>query len=192
MKKSILLITAIIGLFFGMTACAKKPSAEKAENNNAENKKTLVAYFSATGTTESVAKAIAKIENAELLKIQPTKEYTDEDLDWRNKSSRSSQENDNTKARPEFVKAKDNLDAYDVIYIGFPIWWNVPPRIINTFIEAYQLKGKTVIPFATSGGSDISNSEKVLKEDYPEINWEQGKLINTNNIEDIETLIKKN
>ena len=192
MKKIVFMIAAIMGIFISMTACAQKKTAKSTGTDKVEEHKTLVAYFSATGTTENVAKTIAQAANAELLKIEPKQEYTSADLDWRNDNSRSSQEMKNTKARPEINKTKDNLDEYDVVYLGFPIWWNLAPRCINSFIEAYGLKGKTVIPFATSGGSDIDNSAKTLKTDYPEINWQQGKLLNGSSKQDIENWIKSN
>lgn len=190
MKKIVFMFAAIMGIFISMTACAQKKTAKSTEADKVAEHKTLVAYFSATGTTENVAKTIAQAANAELLKIEPKQEYTAADLDWRNENSRSSQEMKNPKARPEINKAKDNLDEYDVVYLGFPIWWDLAPRIVNSFIEAYGLKGKTIIPFATSGGSDIDNAAKTLKTDYPEINWKQGKLLNGNSKQEIENWVK--
>lgn len=191
MKKIIFMMAAIMGLFFTMTACAKKKEnnmGTKVEAN--KESKTLVAYFSATGTTENVAKKIAKATNGELYKIQPEKEYSAEDLDWTVKTSRCCQENDNPNARPAFQKTKENLDAYDVIYLGYPNWWNGAPRIINSFVEAYGLKGKTVIPFMTSGGSQIENSERQLKKLYPEVNWKKGKLLNGASQEEVNNWAK--
>lgn len=141
--------------------------------------KTLVAYFSATGTTEKVAQQIATATGGTLYKIQPAKTYTSADLNWRNKSSRSSVEMADAKSRPALSGSLKNATEYDVIYIGFPIWWDLAPRVINTFIESYRFAGKTVIPFATSGGSSISNSEKELQKAYPEIKWGKGKLLNS-------------
>lgn len=192
MKKLVFMIAAIMGIFISMTACAQKKTAKSDGADKVAEHKTLVAYFSVTGTTENVAKTIAQAANAELLKIEPKQEYTATDLDWRNENSRSSQEMKNPKARPEINKAKDNLDEYDVVYLGFPIWWNLAPRIVNSFIEAYSLKGKTVIPFATSGGSDIDNAANTLKSEYPEINWQQGKLLNGSSKQDIENWTKSN
>lgn len=110
--------------------------------------------------------------------IGPEAEYSAEDLDWTVETSRCCKENADPSSRPAFVKTKENLDAYDVVYLGFPNWWNGAPRIINTFIEAYGLKGKTVILFMTSGGSGIQNSLKVLGKQYPEVNFKTGKLLN--------------
>lgn len=144
---------------------------------SAQTKKVVVAYFSATGTTEAVAKGIAKEKNAVLYAIEPAKKYTAADLDWRNKKSRSSVEMNDKNARPA-LKSKKSLAEYDVIYIGYPIWWDVAPRIINTFIEQAKLDGKTVIPFATSGGSGIEKSVSELKAAYPKVKWQKGILKN--------------
>lgn len=143
---------------------------------SAQSPKAIVAYFSATGTTESAAKKLAKANKAELYAIVPAKEYSSADLDWTNKKSRSTLEMNDTKARPALKDQKD-LSMYDVIYLGYPIWWGVAPRIINTFIEQANMKGKAVIPFATSGGSTIEKSVKELKAAYPEIQWQAGNLM---------------
>lgn len=183
-------LAAVVSLFTTLTACASKK-----QNNNMEqdaNKKTLVAYFSATGTTKTVAKMIATATRGELYQIKPQAEYSSADLDWTNKSSRCCRENDDPKSRPAIVKDKANLDAYDTIYLGFPNWWNGAPRIINTFIETYGLKGKTVYLFMTSGGSGIENSEKTLKKLYPEVNWKKGRLLNGSTQEDVNEWVKSN
>lgn len=197
MKKIIFMMAAVMGLFITMTACAKKKENNNMESNakvsSAEkDSKVLVAYFSATGTTEEVAKMIANATKGELYKIQPEEEYSAEDLDWTVKTSRCCKENDNPKSRPAIKKTKENLDQYDVIYLGYPNWWNGAPRIINTFVETYGLKGKTVIPFMTSGGSQIENSEKHLKADYSEVNWQKGKLLNGATQADIDAWVKNN
>ncbi len=124
---------------------------------SAQTKKTVVAFFSATGTTEAVAKQLAKEKKAVLYAIEPAKKYTAADLDWHDKQSRSSVEMSDKNARPA-LKSKKSLAKFDVIYLGYPIWWGVAPRIINTFIEQAQLEGKIVIPFATSGSSGIEKS----------------------------------
>ena len=155
---------AAVALLCSTTASAKK--------------KTLVVYFSATGTTEHVAKLIASATGGDIEKIQPQKTYSAADLDWRNPKSRCCKENDNPKSRPAIVKGKKDPNKYDVIYIGFPNWWNGAPRIINTYIETYGLKGKTVVPFMTSGGSRIENSERQLKKLYPQVKWQKGRLLN--------------
>lgn len=142
------------------------------------NKKTIVVYFSATGTTKDVAKRIAKITGADLQEIMPQQPYTAADLNWNDKNSRSSVEMANPKSRPAIQSLETDMSKYDVIFIGYPIWWDLAPTVVNTFIENYRLKGKTVIPFATSGGSTIQNSVVQLKSAYPDIVWKEGKLLN--------------
>lgn len=156
---------------------------------SAQSKKSIVAYFSATGTTETVAKELAKAVKAELYAITPAKAYTSDDLDWHNKQSRSSVEMADKKSRPQ-LNAKKNLSKYDKIYLGFPIWWGVAPRIINTFIEQAGLEGKTVIPFATSGSSSIDKAVSELKSAYPNVKWQKGKLLNDFNKSDLKNLGK--
>ena len=140
--------------------------------------KVLVAYFSATGTTEDVAEKIAAVTGGELHEIAPEQAYTNADLDWNNRQSRSSVEMNDPKSRPALKEKKANMANYDVVYIGFPIWWGVAPHIVNTFIESHDLKGKTLIPFATSGGSGISQAVAALRKAYPDLNWQDGKLLN--------------
>lgn len=140
--------------------------------------KTLVAYFSATGTTEAVAKDLAEVTGGTLYEIKPEVKYTAADLDWRNKESRSTIEMQDKNSRPAFVKDLKDADSYDCIFIGFPVWWYTAPTIINTFIEAYGFEGKAVIFFATSGGSTIDKANKDFAEAYPKINWKAGKTLN--------------
>ena len=142
------------------------------------SKKILVAYFSCTGTTEKVAEAIAKETGGKLYRITPAEAYTSADLDWQNKKSRSSVEMADDKSRPALGGEAINLKDYDVVFIGYPIWWDLCPRPVNTFLEKYDFSGKTVIPFATSGGSSIANSVKQLKKLYPKVVWKDGKLLN--------------
>ena len=123
----------------------------------------LVAYFSATGVTKKLAERVSKIVGADLHEIVPKEIYTEEDLIWMNENSRSSIEMKNKSFRPEIANKVDNMADYDTIYVGFPIWWYVAPTIINTFLESYDLKGKTIIPFATSGQSLMGNTNEELK-----------------------------
>ena len=123
----------------------------------------LVAYFSATGVTKKLAERVSKIVGADLHEIVPKEIYTEEDLNWMNENSRSSIEMKNKSFRPEIANKINNIDDYDTIYVGFPIWWYVAPTIINTFLESYNLTGKTIIPFATSGESLMGNTNKELK-----------------------------
>ena len=140
--------------------------------------KTLVAYFSATGTTESVAKNLADVTGSTLYEIKPEVRYTDADLDWHNRNSRSSLEMTDKNSRPAIIKDLKDAGSYDCIFIGFPVWWYTAPTIINTFIEAYGFKGKTVILFATSGGSTVDKANKEFAAAYPAINWKPGKTLN--------------
>lgn len=144
--------------------------------------KILVAYYSATGTTEEVAKEVASISGGTLYEIKPEQEYSSADLNWNNSSSRSSREMADAKSRPAIVKDLVDAASFDTVYIGFPIWWDEAPRVVNSFIEAYGFDGKTVILFATSGGSSIANSEKVLRQTYPNLKWKSGKLLNRRNV----------
>ena len=140
--------------------------------------KKLVAYFSASGVTKKVALRLAQEELAELFEICPKIEYTGADLNWMDDNSRSSLEMKAQSCRPEILNKLDNLDQYEIIYLGFPIWWYVEPRIIDTFLESYNFSKKQIVPFATSGGSGISNVVENLKAHYPELNFADGRLLN--------------
>lgn len=126
-------------------------------------KKTLVAYFSASGVTAKLAKRLADAIGADLSEIEPKARYTSADLDWRNKQSRSSVEMNDRSCRPEINRTVDDMAQYDVVFVGFPVWWYREPSIIDTFMEAYDFSGKTVVPFATSRGSDIGDSAANLQ-----------------------------
>ncbi len=124
--------------------------------------KDLVAYFSASGVTAQLAANLAEALGADLFEIHPAVPYTDADLDWRNAQSRSSVEMKNPAYRPEIAETIKNAEDYDTIYVGFPVWWYIAPTIINTFLESISLGGKTVIPFATSGGSGMGKTNEHL------------------------------
>lgn len=126
--------------------------------------KTLVAYFSASGMTAKLAKTLAAAIGADLHEIQPEKPYTTADLNWQNSRSRSSVEMNDKSFRPAVANKVENMADYDTIFVGFPIWWYVAPTIINTFLEQYDLKGKKIIPFATSGGSGMGRTNDGLKD----------------------------
>ncbi len=127
--------------------------------------KNLVAYFSATGTTKVVAEKLAEVVDGDLFEIVPKEKYTSDDLNWQNPKSRSSYEmKDNPSFRPAILKTVENMDQYDTIFLGFPIWWYVAPTIVNTFLESYDLKDKKIIVFATSGSSGLGNTIKKLQE----------------------------
>lgn len=122
----------------------------------------LVAYFSASGTTAKIAETLAEAIGADIFEIEPKIHYTKADLDWTDLKSRSSIEMNDPTSRPEINVMRDNMECYDTIYVGFPIWWYVAPTIINTFFECHNLAGKTIIPFATSGGSDMGKTNEKL------------------------------
>ncbi len=142
------------------------------------NKKTLVAYFSASGVTAKAAKLIAEVAGCDLYEIKPLIPYTDADLDWKDKNSRSSVEMNDKSSRPAISGKVENMADYDVIFVGFPIWWYVAPTIINTFLESYDLSGKTVIPFATSGGSGMGKTNAYLQPSAKGAKLLDGKVLN--------------
>ena len=170
MKIATIICTALMA--FCLSACAQQTKQEK------KQMKVLVAYFSASGVTKGAAEQLAAVAGADLHEIKPAQPYTGADLDWRDKQSRSSVEMQDKKSRPAITDKLANMQDNDVVYVGFPIWWYTAPTIINTFMESYDFKGKTVIPFATSGGSSIKKACKDLKAAYPDVNWKEGKLLN--------------
>ena len=141
--------------------------------------KTLVAYFSATGTTAQAAKLLAKAAGADLYEIMPAVPYTKADLNWMDDKSRSSQEMHDPASRPEIAGRVENMDAYDRVFLGFPIWWYVAPAIINSFLASYDFSGKTIILFATSGGSGFGKTVEKLKNIVsPTARIREGRLLN--------------
>lgn len=126
--------------------------------------KKLVAYFSASGITTKVAKNLSEVASADLFEIKPKEPYTEADLNWMDNNSRSTIEMKDLSSRPEIAETKNNMEEYDVIFVGFPIWWYVAPTIINTFLESFDCNGKTIIPFATSGGSGMGNTNENLSQ----------------------------
>ena len=165
-------------LTFSLGACAqnKTQNTQTKERNNM--KKTLIVYFSATGTTKAAAQKLAKEYNADLYEIVPEQLYTAADLDWRDKQSRSTIEMNDKTSRPAIKGRCENIADYDTVWIGFPIWWYTAPTIVNTFIEAHDLSGKTLNVFATSGGSDVKDSYNDLKKAYPQYTWGESRLMN--------------
>lgn len=140
--------------------------------------KRLVAYFSASGTTKKVAEKIAKSINSDLFEITPKVAYTKDDLNWMDKKSRSSMEMRDKKFRPEILDVDIDMNLYDEIILGFPIWWYVAPTIVNTFLEKYNFSGKSIILFATSGGSGFGNTMRELKPSAPDSILTEGKIFN--------------
>lgn len=140
--------------------------------------KILVAYFSATGTTKRVAERLARVAQADLFEIRPAVPYSSADLDWTNKASRTSKERADESIRPALAVKLADASAYNVLYIGFPIWWYVAPRIIATFLESCDFSGKTIVPFATSGGSGMGRTVEELKRICPAARFLSGQVLN--------------
>ena len=183
MKKIVMMLVALLTM--SLSACSQK-------KENKEMKKVLVAYFSASGVTKGVAQQLAEVTGGTLHEIKPAQPYTDADLDWHNKQSRSSVEMQDKSSRPAITDKLKNMQDYDIIYVGFPIWWYTCPTIINTFMEAYDFQGKTVIPFATSGGSSIKKSNADLKAAYPQLNWKECKLLNRVSKDELKKWVEDN
>lgn len=146
--------------------------------------KVLVAYFSATNTTEGVAKNLADGLGADIYKIVPETPYTDADLNYNDNNSRSTIEMNNPNSRPVISGLLENMDQYNVVFLGYPIWWGEAPRIINTFVEAYDFSSKTIIPFCTSGSSGIGNSAKNLSTAINDVTWLDGKRFSSSTTSD--------
>lgn len=140
--------------------------------------KTLVAYFSASGTTARVAEALADAISADLHRIEPKAPYTAADLDWNDRASRSSVEMGDERCRPEIANSVAGMNAYDTVFVGFPIWWYVEPRIVDTFLESYDFAGKTIVPFATSGGSGLGKAPQRMQQIAANSTVVAGKLLN--------------
>ena len=136
----------------------------------------LVAYFSASGVTAKVAETLSEAIGADLYEIEPEVPYTKEDLDWMDKQSRSTIEMNDPASRPAIAGKRDNMDDYDTVFVGFPVWWYIAPTIINTFLESYDLTGKTIIPFATSGGSGMGKTNEKLQPSCPNSKLIEGRV----------------
>jgi len=143
------------------------------------SKKMLVAYFSASGVTAKAAWKLSEAAGADLYEIKPEIPYSKEDLDWMDKKSRSSVEMNDSTSRPAIAGKMDGMDQYEVVFVGFPIWWYVAPTIINTFLESYDFSGKTIVPFATSGGSGMGNTNEKLVPSCPGAVLLEGKMLNS-------------
>ena len=161
MKNILLIILGLIVIVSGVVYALNDKTQSKEGQNM--DKKVLVAYFSATGTTKQVAQNLASAINADIYEIKPKVPYTSKDLDWTDKSSRSTVEMKDHNSRPEIVNDNFSTDNYDTIFLGFPIWWYVAPTIVNTFVEAHDFTNKKIILFATSGGSGFGKTVENLK-----------------------------
>lgn len=187
MKKKISIL--LIGLMaLGLVACGGNANTAVTENNVAtetesvseieqeetEEEKSLVVYFSATGTTKGVAQKIASALGADIYEIKPAQPYTADDLNYSDSNSRSTREQNDSAARPEISGSAPSFAGYDKIYIGYPIWWGEEPRIMDTFVESYNFSGITMIPFCTSGGSGVGRSDSNLASRAGSGNWKSG------------------
>lgn len=209
MKKAIAILLSLT-MILGLAACGnsasqtEKPSTEdtsvesKADTNSAENStdkentdnqdvqdhKVLVAYFSATGTTKGVAEHIANGLNADIYEIVPEDPYTDADLNYNDNNSRTTIEMNDPNARPAISGSVENMAQYDIIFVGYPIWWGEAPRIVSTFMESYDFSGKTIVPFCTSGGSGIGSSASNLERLTSGATWLDGRRLNGSDSQD--------
>lgn len=209
MKKAIAILLSLT-MILGLAACGnsasqtEQPSTEdtsvesKADTNSAENStdmentdnqdvqdhKVLVAYFSATGTTKGVAEHIANGLNADIYEIVPEDPYTDADLNYNDNNSRTTIEMNDPNARPAISGSVENMEQYDVIFVGYPIWWGEAPRIVSTFMESYDFSGKTIVPFCTSGGSGIGSSASNLERLTSGATWLDGRRLNGSDSQD--------
>ena len=191
MKRWIALLT-IVALALTFVACSSNGSESAANDkettvqadetkentpakDDSESGKSLVVYFSETGNTKGVAEKIAAVTDADTYEILAAQPYTEDDLDYNNDDSRATKEQNDKTIRPEIGSEQLDLSAYDTIYLGYPIWWGQAPRIMDTFVESYEFTGKTVIPFCTSGSSDIGTSGDELEANAGSGNWLQGK-----------------
>ncbi|MDO4217174.1 MAG: flavodoxin [Bacteroidales bacterium] len=168
MKQFVVLLMALLTIGGFATAQNKKDYKEM---------KSLVAYFSATGNTKKAAQMVAQVSGGELFEIVPQQPYSEADLDWTNKDSRSSVEMNNKSSRPTIASKVENIEQYEVIYVGFPIWWGIAPTIINTFLEQYNLEGKTIVPFFTSGSSGAGRTIDYLQPSAPKALFKEPHLL---------------
>ena len=209
MKKAIVILLSLT-MMLGLTACGnsasktKQPSTEdtfveskadtesaetstnmeNTDNQDAQEHKILVAYFSATGTTKGVAEHIANGLNADIYEIVPEDPYTEADLNYNDNNSRTTIEMNDPNARPAISGSVENMEQYDIIFVGYPIWWGEAPRIVSTFMESYDFSGKTIVPFCTSGGSGIGSSASNLERLTSGATWLDGRRLNGSDSQD--------
>ncbi len=174
MKQLVIFVAVAVILTVGFKMFSNNNGGEVMAESKS-NKKVLVAYFSASGITAKVANKLSKVTGADLFEIKPANPYTTADLDWTNKKSRSSVEMDDRNSRPQIANKVSNMNKYDVVFVGFPIWWYREPSIIDTFMESYDFSGKQIIPFATSGGSGMGDSGSIMQKLAPKANVDSGK-----------------
>lgn len=188
MKKMVSLLMVLL-LAVSATACGAQETDTSAKENTEtadtptaeqENGKILVAYFSATGNTETVAKQLQTVLGADSYEIIPEEPYTADDLNYNNDDCRANKEQNDSTARPAISGNVENMSDYDVVFIGYPIWWGKVPKIIDTFLESYDFSGKAVIPFCTSGSSDIAGSLNEIQSAAPDADWKDGRRFSAN------------
>lgn len=191
--KYLLILIVIVGITAGCSKETKKENGEKVNNEVIEkidNSNSVVLYFSVTNNTEGVAKLISEVTNSDIIELIPKNEYTREDVSYNNDNCRANKEQNDDESRPE-ISNKLELDNYDTIYLGYPIWWGTNPRIILTLLDNYNLEGKTIIPFCTSGGSGIETSVNDLKKYNSKLNILDGKRFSTSSsIEEIKSWVE--
>ena len=185
MKQIVLILMSILSF-----SCSSQTQRQATDTTEPVSKKILVAYFSCTGTTGRVAESIAGAVDGRLYRITPAEAYTSADLDWNDKSSRSSVEMADEDSRPELGGEPLDMKDYDIVFLGYPIWWDLCPRPVNTFLEKYDFSGKKIILFATSGGSGFGNTIKELQPSAPQAQFVEGKLLNHVNKKSIEEWVK--
>ena len=183
MKRKIIISLFILISAFLITGCKKEDEHIKNNDELKENSKSVVLYFSATGTTKKIAERIAKESNSDIIEIIPKEEYKKEDLDYNN-NCRANREQNDSKARPEIKNAID-ISKYDTIYLGYPIWWGTNPKIILTLLDTYDFTNKTIIPFCTSGSTGISGSVNDLRSYNNKLNIKDGKRFSSNDSDEI-------
>ena len=177
MKKILLSLLVIVSIIM-ITGCnSKKEEQESKKENNDVMKNSVVLYFSATGTTKKIAERIASKSGSDIIEIIPKIEYTSDDLNY-NSDCRANREQNDSSARPE-IKNTIDISKYDVIYLGYPIWWGTNPKIILTLLDTYDFTGKAIVPFCTSGSTDISGSVNDLRKYDSKLNIKDGKTFTT-------------
>ena len=159
-------------------------NADIPEDPEEQGTKVLVAYFSATNTTRGIAEHIANGLNADIYEIVPEEPYTDADLNYNDNNSRTTIEMNDPDARPAIIGSVEDMEQYDIVFIGYPIWWGEAPRIVSTFVESYDFSGKTIVPFCTSGGSGVGSSATNLEQLTDGADWLPGKRLNGSDSQD--------
>lgn len=186
MKKRILFLFACL-LLVSLTACGgetatpeatpteeESATSEAAETTSSDEADSLVVYFSATGNTEAVARLLAETQGADLQEIVPAEPYTEDDLNYNDDLSRANSEQNDANSRPAIAGSMENVEQYDIVYVGFPIWWGNMPKILYTFFDTYDLTGKTIVPFCTSGSSGIEEAVRVIADMEPDATITEG------------------